>query len=779
MELLYFTDISQVGYVLDRRPEILKKKHAMTGDIVVAYELERLGIDFIDEWDFLDVEDIEANFERARLLSTTWWDENLASTEYEGFALSDTAQQDLIYPFEAGLNARTVYRKLFSTYQIGNITGFFLPPVGVVRTGPIPTNRAVRSVAQAVLFYMAEKREIPIEQIESSRPLSAGTLAFKAAVLSKMEAPLVAEVKRGSEQIVLVYEDGMYPDEFSVLMETLGKLPKIKAISISQRVLELGVQATNLKSGAGNRLKEFQKKLLERTKLYEGIYPEIFGNNHLQFQFDCIGHEIAKAAEYGDVYAAFLDVINPTLVVFGHEAFTRERTFIRLAKKRNISSVGLLHGVARHRFTYRGIVGDADRIMVANDTDVEGLVLHGIDRSRLNKVGCLRYEEIYLKSSHPDSVLEMTKAKRKAKEILGLDPIKPVVTWTTAAINAGFASPLADPCKHREAIRGFLNLVKSRPDLQFAIKAHPSYDYYEIYRLLLEQGLPNIVFPEKASISEIVSASDICLLINYCTTAALEAMLNQVPVVYLDNAIYCSEDRQDNLAETGMHRVKTISELEKYIDGLLAEPKSLGHALALADEGLNTFLEIDRRRANSKLYDFMDHILCDRLTSKISDSPNAQNMSELLLFLESKQALPKDYFSALVKKHSDAQLMFAIAYFAGLNNLGFANLSRVFEMIKSVREDESLALWRAARWEYLPVFISGRMNSAKRKLGRLNSFLLFRHYFLQPRQFFLTPPFFRRNATVFMAKAILGKAGISIINWVVKNSCYLRVRIHN
>jgi hypothetical protein len=774
MDLLYFTDISQVSYVVDHRPELMKNRHAMTGDVVVAYELERLGIDFIDEWDLLGAEDIEANFETARLLSTTWWDESLASTEYEGFALSEAAQQDMIYPFEASLNARTVYRKLFSTCQIRSIAGFFLPSVGVYRTGPIPTNRAVRSVAQAVLFYMAEKQGIAVEKLESDRPLSEGTLAFKSREIGQIQASIFAEAGNSLDKIVLVYEDGMYPDEYSVLIETLKKFPRIKAISISQRVLELGQRVSNLRAGIGSRFQYFQNKLLESVKSYDGMYPEIFGNVHLQFQLECISREMIKAVEYGDVYAAVLDIVKPSLVVFGHEAFTRERTFIRLAKKRNISSVGLMHGVARHRFTYRGIVGDADQIMVANDTDIEGLASHGIDRGRLNKVGCLRYEEIYLKNKYPDSELNLSNAKKKAKVELGLDPTKPVIVWTTAAINAGFASPIAEPRKHREAIKGFLDMARLRPDLQFIIKAHPSYDYYQIYRMLLDQKLPNIAFAEKAILSDVVIASDICLMINYCTTAALEAMLNRVPVVYLNNAVYCLEDRQDNLTETGMHRVNTIDELEIFIDGLLTSPKIKAQALTLADQGLRSFLEIDRGRANSKLYDYMSRILREQPTKTAAELPKEHNLSELLLFLESKKSLPRDYFSELGSRHSGTQLMFAISYLAGLHSLGFSSLSRVYEMIKSVEADGSSVMWGAARWEYLPVFIAGKMNSAMGRLSRTKTFSMFGWYALYPHKYFSAPASFRRNLKSHVVKVILGEAGISIVNWVVKKSSHLR-----
>lgn len=175
MELLYFSDISQLDYVLATKPELLRQMRPITGDMVVSFELERLGIEFIDEWDFLKPEDIEKNREAAHSLSTSWWDEDLASTEYEGFLLSDAAQQDLVYPFlEASLNACVVYKRIISSYPIERLNGYFLPSVAVVRAGPAPTSRAVRSITEAILIFIAEKAKILVVKLNSPHPLSHG-----------------------------------------------------------------------------------------------------------------------------------------------------------------------------------------------------------------------------------------------------------------------------------------------------------------------------------------------------------------------------------------------------------------------------------------------------------------------------------------------------------------------------------------------------------------------------------------------------------------------------
>lgn len=174
MDLLYFSDVSQLDYVLDSNPELLHQMRPITGDMVVSFELERLIVDYIDEWSLIEPEEIEKNWNDAYALSTSWWDESLASTKYGIEALTDSAQQDMVYPFQACLNARTAYCRLFREFSIKKISGYFLPNVAIIRTGPAPTSRAVRSVSQAVLIFQAEKRDIPVEKLNSPYPLSLG-----------------------------------------------------------------------------------------------------------------------------------------------------------------------------------------------------------------------------------------------------------------------------------------------------------------------------------------------------------------------------------------------------------------------------------------------------------------------------------------------------------------------------------------------------------------------------------------------------------------------------
>ena len=169
--LLFLSDINHLEEIKSSSPFMLQTLLPITGDMEVSFELESHQLYFIDEWDFLTPKDVEENKNKAHLLAKSWWDENLASTEYKGLILSDLVQQDLVYPFEASLNARTVYSKLFETHNIKKISGFFLRPIPVIRTGPAPTTKAVQSVSQAILFYMAEQQGVTVNHLRTQNSL--------------------------------------------------------------------------------------------------------------------------------------------------------------------------------------------------------------------------------------------------------------------------------------------------------------------------------------------------------------------------------------------------------------------------------------------------------------------------------------------------------------------------------------------------------------------------------------------------------------------------------
>lgn len=175
MKLFYLSDVSQVDYFLSNKI-YLKNFVPITGDISVSFEFELRNIKYLNEWDYLSIEDINNNFDTANSLSCYWFSELFPDIIPIDKTYFCSTSQDMVYSLEAALNAYSLYTTLFSQFHITEIHGFFLDNQAVIKTGPLPTNRAVRSVSQSILFWLCEKELIPIIQLKSKFPISLGTL---------------------------------------------------------------------------------------------------------------------------------------------------------------------------------------------------------------------------------------------------------------------------------------------------------------------------------------------------------------------------------------------------------------------------------------------------------------------------------------------------------------------------------------------------------------------------------------------------------------------------
>ncbi len=171
MIILYITDVSQVQYFLKYKNEF-EGLIPMTGDIASSFLLQNNQVKYINEWDFFKPITIEKNWNLANTFSKKWWTEVNFEIPNEILKYFEATSQDMVYPLEAVFNAYSIYQEIFKKFTIDELHGFFLENQAVIRTGPIPTHRAVRSIAQSILFYIADKHEIPFKKIEINNPLS-------------------------------------------------------------------------------------------------------------------------------------------------------------------------------------------------------------------------------------------------------------------------------------------------------------------------------------------------------------------------------------------------------------------------------------------------------------------------------------------------------------------------------------------------------------------------------------------------------------------------------
>jgi len=585
-ELLFLTDISQVPSIVRKSSQWLKRASLVTGDMTVAAELERLGIPFIDEWSFLKPEDIEDNWNKAHELADHWWDESIASTEYHGFSLAEAARQELVWPFEVCLNARTIYQRLLAAIPVKHIYGFFVAPVAIYNTGPSPTFRAATSVAQAVLRWTAKQSGLTVSGLRSLRRLSTEGRQWGPRRSHEGGSPLIQQ-GRFCHPVVLLLENGLESREPKVLEKGFADdgWAVVRVLATFDRLLDWSHNHNEI----SRKLQKAWNTLEVLQANYAGPHPELFGNPYLNFQFKRIWDGMLMASQLGDLYSSLLDTIRPSLVVLGHDAFTLGRTLVRAARRKGIPTAALIHGGFAHSAGFRGLVGDADYLMVWGKEDMRWLTKYSVSRDRLRAVGSLRYDQQYRVALSEGVERNSEPSQKEARRALRLPVEKSVILYLTASTNAGMAQPIANPAIHRATWRELVAFAARSPEFTFVIKPHPSYDHFEFYRHLRKHCPRNLVLLENADLETAILASNVAVMVNYATTAALEATLLNIPVTFLQTAIYQAAGREDTLPEHAVIRTGSVTELESVIKRLLSDDQ---YRKEIAIRSLNALTEV-------------------------------------------------------------------------------------------------------------------------------------------------------------------------------------------
>ena len=569
--------------------------------------------------------------------------------------------------------------------------------------------------------------------------------------------------KEVTEKIILIYDWAMKPAEYKAIVDVANSIPGVKVITISQYWLDMGLFYANLNQGYFDRyIKNTKFNLDDLFCSHNELPHEIFSNRHLFFQFEGLGSELERAAIFGDIFALLLELIKPSLIIFAHEAFTVERILVRVAKERMFPTASMFHGGFRPNFGYQGLCGDVDLIWVWNDYDAKWLIKYGIDPDRIQIIGCVRYENHfrkYISSLNEDFVFK----RKKAKAFIGIAPDKPLITLLTAEINTGFASPCACPRKHRDALRGILKLVESRADLQFIIKAHPGYDYHELYNHILSFNLPNLIFNPSHRLDDVLEATDICIMVNYCTTAALEAMLCHVPILFLDNAIYPIDDFQDILSATNINRPKNISDLDSAINDLLVNPLSHSESLLEAHKLLIMFLGVEGKYPTHRLLCAIEEVLYKKPYT-IEDG--IINLSEMRRFLQSASLKAINKRAWLLANYDEFVIMYIAASLSGSFNLGSACLRSIFINFNKKNNGAEVKSWNILRWHLLQAYIEGYLSQPRFCLKGL--IVLICRYALSPRMFVATPMPFKR----MILKQIIYQAFKPKTVNLIKKACF-------
>jgi hypothetical protein len=573
MEVLYLSDISQLDYISQYESKVL-----MTGDILIAHELSKKNIYFINEWEFISENSIKNNWDQSYALSKQWCDENKRYFNHDGISYSECIQQDLIYPFEAVLNSTEVYKNIFNKFGIKKIYGYFETPTAVISTGPFPTYKAVRSISESVLFQIADNLKIEViklkaPQIEFNKPSE-----FTKKINLKKKFINVNK-KNSSKGTIIIWNDFFPEKEYLNLVELTALNNSFDFVPVSREILKSldinkSISFLNFNSLDLNNLND--------------LNIQFFSSKYFKFQIEKIFSEYYESIEILKTFENIFYVLKPNLIIFGHDAFIQERVIQKFLKNANSPTLSFYHDSIGCDFGYRGLAGNADLFLVWNEYSKKNILKYRSLSDKIFVNGSLRFKDEI--NSYKD--FHDTSYKKN-------------VLILTAAINCGYAAPVSDPIIHLNNLLELYNFIKEKSDFNFYIKPHPSFDYYHLY-INIFSSLKNVKFLDNIPISSLENKFDICLLVNYLTTAAIEAMLINIPVFFIESAIYNIEDWRNPLPIYKTNRFNSFENFriafEKFYTNNLYRNHSLIHQKRLLDFLINTNSEdIEKNTINNIL----------------------------------------------------------------------------------------------------------------------------------------------------------------------------------
>jgi hypothetical protein len=680
-ELIYLTNVNQLKLIVDEDHNCITNKLPITGDLTVSYELEKMGVEFINEWDNITPLEIEHNFELASTLSESWWQE-LGLEEYS--ELFQFTSADMYYPINACLNASTVYDRILFKHKVTKISGYFSPEIGIMSNGPAPVSQAVQSIVEAVLFWKSQTLGIKIEKLPwlVSKNKKANRLFERSIISSKSSGSYHnREFKRA-----IIVKDLMDQKEVYLLCKILDESSEWGYTILDKKDLEFHPLFSQDQPQLSKRLDSFLLSMVENQP-NANINLQLFSNPFLYFQFERLRDELFDTAKYGKAFLSIIEVIDPSLIIFGHDAFTRHSHLVNIARENNIVTASLVHGGFGYKIGGNFVTGKCDHVFVWNDYRKTVLVeeFHG-NSEQLLTLGCLKLEnEFFQYLSGKPPILQTTKIIDKAP----VPKHNSVVLIVTAAIHNGFASPLASPSKHIDAFQKLISLINKRQDILFILKPHNAYDYYDFYLSINNSMGNNFIYDETSTLNELLELSDICIMINYFTTAALEAMLQRIPVIYVDNAVYKLSLWEPLVPEFKLNRLKSINNLEIHIDKLLLDMQFMKATLLEADNIIKSTFNYPGLSARDRFKSYLETI---EVSDRIHTSKYEQMWAEIIE-LQNSDMQSNGMINHIREKYnltvSSSSAIFALWFSAGYYDIDSKIIKAQISLMRKSDNSES------------------------------------------------------------------------------------------
>ncbi len=563
-------DLTAIQEELREHPE---KLLLVVANNAAAATLEKLGVPFHEEASLLDIATSEQHLFRAPTLSSSWTEGVREAARNRGLGELPDFSAELNWPIELSLNTSHVYGGLLANHDIDRVVMFAGEDVAMLRNGPAPGFIPAFCITRAVVRFLAEQRGIPVDLSPASntratlnRPWRPRLALYDRATASPTE---VATRFAADRPTAILWREGMWQKEIDAINAVAGQQLGWNVLELSQGDLDLFAPVfDSVAPGEADRFNgELRATLDDQRASASSEHPELFGNPYLRFQFEALAREIGTARRLQQAFRWVVGRLRPEAVFFAHDAFTVERAVQDAAIEHGVATISLFHGGLAPLCGCVGLIGAADVTAVWNRQDCERLSACGFAGRDIAEVGGLRFWDRY----------EQFKAGKGGRATPQRGKPTTVLVLTSPP-HVGLTFRTTNDPLYRRAWEEIVRIAQARDDLSFVIRPHPAYDQVDYFQLIAAEH-PAITVSSEGDIQQALQHADAALLMNACSTAALEAMFARVPLLFVTSALEQSAFAADQLRASGISEAPEIGQLESVLDALLYDAEQRTAAL--------------------------------------------------------------------------------------------------------------------------------------------------------------------------------------------------------
>jgi len=601
----------EIGYLQEHDPRIMRTGPVLTTTVQSYLEANRQGLSALFISDFLNENDWQEIKATADNLSRTWYLPFRGALRYRGIDLGELCRIDNVVFFREVLMANRMMERvsdMLIPQEVMIFRDLLTPCIGGNRYN------AKHDIFEAVALGFAEACGISIKELSMDHAEGMGN-AQMTANLSNPKPSLFsrlarkgmrglftigtktpADLQRHFESTVVQKDRKLCAlclvsgyDAFVIwpILRGLSETDKWQCLLVSKSKPTLN--GADNRSGIKDdgtltyipldwfkserkprRLVDYCRFLLGKRAFSHDVAAwtsklEVpLNNRFLSVQYRHLWQSYFPAAiEMIDTVNVMFDAVKPDLVILEDMMSFQQRIMAKIARQRGIKSIGIPHGC----------INDIEEYEFESD-----LFLAWGDISKHQLLNEFRYEESRIRVVG-SPIIERAKRDldglQKTPEIqrdrFSVDRDAKVVVILTG----GFTSEVYGRLDVKAFLRAWKEIgtyASLHQELVFFVKPHPSHDYLAWCRSFFDQaGTHNVRFINNVRVESLLAIADAAVMHQVSSTAVLIALLAEVPLLFIRNAVdgRCEHPSNDWNAVNGLELVDDARDISGKLDRLL------------------------------------------------------------------------------------------------------------------------------------------------------------------------------------------------------------------